>query len=355
MKRPAVFFDRDNTLIVSDGYLGNPAGVVLVEGAADAVARCRHLGYATVVFSNQSGVGRGLFPEEMVHAVNARLDELLLDHNRGAVIDRHEFCPFHPDATVEAYRADSDLRKPKPGMIYQAAERLAIDLSRSWVIGDAPRDIEAGHSAGCRTILFRDPRLSPSSAATAPSTITPDYVVDSLTAAIAIIEVQTRSDPEFMNDSDADSDFTEPQLSGPDQSSPAPAGSTSAVTSSAPAIPISTAPAFRAAPPVAAERQAATLRLDAGASSAADLSAIVTRLESISQQVLSEIRRHHEQPHTEFSVSKLMAGIVQVIAVAALFIGYLRIGTKDSMVVPLLLAQFLQTLTIALLIMGRQK
>ena len=159
MKRPAVFFDRDNTLIVSDGYLGDPTKVVLIDGAADAVARARRLGYATVIFSNQSGVARGLFGEDDVRAVNARLDELLQERLADAVVDRHEFCPYHPQAQVEEYRRESDLRKPNPGMIYAASQALALDLSRSWVIGDAPRDIEAGAAAGCRTILFRDPKV----------------------------------------------------------------------------------------------------------------------------------------------------------------------------------------------------
>src|SRR4028119_578169 len=104
MKRAAVFFDRDNTLIANDGYLGDPKGVVLVEGAAEAVARARSLGFAVVVFSNQSGVARGMFSEEAVHAVNQRLDEMLLDENAQAVIDRHEFCPYHPQASVDRYR-----------------------------------------------------------------------------------------------------------------------------------------------------------------------------------------------------------------------------------------------------------
>src|SRR5581483_2775525 len=73
MKRPAIFFDRDNTLIVSDGYLGDPDKVVLMEGAADALARARSLGFATVVISNQSGVARGMFNEEDVRAVNHRI------------------------------------------------------------------------------------------------------------------------------------------------------------------------------------------------------------------------------------------------------------------------------------------
>ncbi|HWE01349.1 MAG TPA: HAD-IIIA family hydrolase [Tepidisphaeraceae bacterium] len=191
MKRAAVFFDRDNTLIANDGYLGDPGGVILVEGAADAVARVRGMGFVAITFSNQSGVARGLFAEEAVHAVNARLDELLQEEDRAAVIGRHEFCPFHPDGIVEKYKIDSDLRKPRPGMILQSADRLDLDLTRSWVIGDAPRDIEAGKAAGCRTILFSDPKLPTSSAAAETSHATPDFMVASLEAAVDIIVNET--------------------------------------------------------------------------------------------------------------------------------------------------------------------
>lgn len=309
MKRPAVFFDRDNTLIVSDGYLGDPDKVVLIDGAADAIARSRQLGYATVVFTNQSGVARGMFTEENVHAVNARLDEMLLDQNPAAVIDRHEYCPFHPEAVVEAYRKESDLRKPKPGMILQAAQRLALDLSRSWVIGDAPRDIEAGHAVGCRTILFKDPKLLSSPAAGAQGAVTPDYEVDSLHAGMAIIEVQTRVD-------------------------------VPAIVDSRPSIPS----------PMDSE---ASNSADAAPSSpACDTNAIIERIEALAQQIIQEVRRGREQPHIEFSISKLIAGIAQVIALAALFVGWMR-GYPDISVV-LQLSIFLEVLTIALLIMGRQ-
>src|SRR5215471_10199215 len=100
MKRPAIFFDRDNTLIVSDGYLGDPDKVVLMDGAADAVARARSMGFSTIVVSNQSGVARGMFGEDDVDAVNRRIDQMLKMASSSAVIDRHEFCPFHPEATV---------------------------------------------------------------------------------------------------------------------------------------------------------------------------------------------------------------------------------------------------------------
>jgi D-glycero-D-manno-heptose 1,7-bisphosphate phosphatase len=152
--RPAIFFDRDNTLIINDGYLGDPAKVVLMPGAADAVAHARALGFAVVTISNQSGVARGLFDESAVQAVDRRMDELLQIANPQAKIDLHLYCPFHPEAAVPAYRRESELRKPAPGMILLAAQQLQLDVPRSWVIGDGHRDVEAGKRAGCRTILF---------------------------------------------------------------------------------------------------------------------------------------------------------------------------------------------------------
>ena len=187
MKRPALFFDRDNTLIVGSDYLGDPDDVVLMPGAADAVSCARALGYATVIISNQSGVARGMFTEADVRAVNTRLEDYLREENPNAIIDRQEFCPFHPDAAVEKYRRDSDLRKPKPGMINKAAELLAIDLRKSWLIGDAPRDIEAGHAAGLKTILFQPPGIEQSPAAREEARIEPDYVCTSLKEAIDYI------------------------------------------------------------------------------------------------------------------------------------------------------------------------
>ncbi|MGN6626293.1 MAG: HAD-IIIA family hydrolase, partial [Tepidisphaeraceae bacterium] len=190
MRRPAVFFDRDNTLIIGNEYLGDPAQVVLVAGAAAAVARCRDMGFAVVVVSNQSGVARGMFTEDDVRAVDKKMAELLLAGNRGAVIDRHEFCPFHPDASVPAYKQDSFLRKPKPGMILAAADAMALDLGASWMVGDAPRDITAGQAAGCRTILIMDPTLPPSPAASESSATRADFVVGSLIEAIEVITQQ---------------------------------------------------------------------------------------------------------------------------------------------------------------------
>lgn len=192
MPRPAIFFDRDNTLIVSSGYLGDPRQVALISGAAEAIARLRRLGYAIVVCSNQSGVARGYFNEDAVRAVNQRMEQLLVESNPAALIDRQDFCPFHPEAKIEAYRQDSPLRKPKPGMLLQAAKALDLDLPRSWMIGDTGRDIDAGHAAGCRTILIRDPTLPSRSPDAEERTVSqPDYVATTLQDAVDYIEQHT--------------------------------------------------------------------------------------------------------------------------------------------------------------------
>ncbi|MDB5356152.1 MAG: gmhB [Phycisphaerales bacterium] len=418
MKRPAVFFDRDNTLIATDGYLGDPSAVVLVPGAAEAVARVRALGYSAVIFSNQSGVARGMFTEEAVHAVNAKVDELLLDQNPAAVIDRHEFCPFHPEAAVERYRQESDLRKPKPGMIFQAAEKLALDLSRSWAIGDAPRDIEAGKAAGCRTILFKDPSLPPSSAANEPTVVEPDFVAASLKEAVDIID--RNRDSQASEEAAAAELLDAPTESTTSQANPAASvvsttTTATAVPESAPAKPaepatvassaaaparkltfaervragtyqpatsaLSGAAAKPARPTAAAAEtpasrvsveapaprtsvEAPTARTAARAEPQPDAPVPVrpteaytdtARLEELAQQILDEIHRHREQPFTEFSVSKLMAGIIQVMVAPVLFYAYLHREAPGELQALLLFAIFLQVLTIALLIMGRQR
>lgn len=281
MKQPAVFFDRDNTLIISDGYLGDPDQVVLVEGAAAAVAEARRLGFVVVTLSNQSGVARGLFDEDAVHAVNQRLDALLQHANPQARIARHEFCPFHPEGTVERYAIESDLRKPKPGMLLRAAEAMGLDLSLSWVIGDAGRDIEAGRAAGCKTILFTAPGLPASPATEENAKVKPDFTASSLVEAVQII---ARHMPRPV----------------------APAGPS------------------------------------------------LTKLESMVQQILEETKRRNTEPAAEFSLSKLFAGIAQVMSLALVFVAFLN-REKPEAHQHLLFALFFQALTIALLLMGKQR
>lgn len=155
MKSTAVFLDRDDTIIENSEYIGDPARVRLLPGAAEAIRRFAAAGHLVVIVSNQSGVARGLFTEADLSRVHARVEELL--HAAGARVDAAYYCPFldGPEAGVARYRRPSDLRKPAPGMLLQAARELNVDLSRSWMIGDSQSDVEAGRRAGCRTVLIK--------------------------------------------------------------------------------------------------------------------------------------------------------------------------------------------------------
>jgi len=503
MKRPAVFFDRDNTLIASDGYLGDPAKVVLISGAADAVARARALGYAVVIVSNQSGVARGMFSEEDVQAVNQRMEELLKAENPSAVIDRHEFCPFHPDGTIDVYARESDRRKPGPGMIISAARAMALDLERSWMIGDAGRDIEAGKAAGVRGILFQDPSLKRSPAAEKASSVEPDYTVSTLAEAMDFIEGkggegsgfgvkgsaedggeksevssqksvengertergeeggpegvgehateerhQEREDAaDQVEQHGGESDRSErpwveakresvaavgdsglrmghhsepaaleaagPAVTpapirevGPAHEQPSRGAGTASASSTSRSTPATTAREFaevevaptkrvpkvaigskyvppkgaadkpapvRAAPvldyttsqpvtPSASEdfppRSALAAKLAAREEEAPRPQPPVTgfdRMENLLEQIFLELRRGTEQSESDFSVSKLLAGIVQVIVLGVLFLAYFKRDAFETLQVYLMLAMTLQTLTVSLLIMSRQK
>lgn len=190
MAERAIFLDRDNTIIENDGYLGDPTKVKLITGAAAALASLRQLGYRLIVISNQSGVARGMFSEADVEAVNKEMCRQLREQ-AGAQIDASYYCPFHPEAVKPEYRVDHEWRKPKPGMIKQAADDYSLDLSQSWVIGDSPRDIAAGASVGCRTILLKDPDLKP--AEFDKTDASPNFIVKNLTDAARIVAREGRN------------------------------------------------------------------------------------------------------------------------------------------------------------------
>jgi D-glycero-D-manno-heptose 1,7-bisphosphate phosphatase len=154
--RRAVFIDRDDTLLDDPGYLSDPAGVVLLPGAARAVARLRQAGWLVVLVTNQSGIARGLLDEPTLDRIHEELGRQL--DAEGTALDGIYYCPYLAEAVVAAYRQDSPLRKPNPGMLLQAAEDLHIDLPASWMIGDSERDVQAGRRAGCRTIRVHSPK-----------------------------------------------------------------------------------------------------------------------------------------------------------------------------------------------------
>jgi D-glycero-D-manno-heptose 1,7-bisphosphate phosphatase len=140
--RKAVFLDRDGTIIEDKHYLADPAGVVLLPGAVEALRLLQEAGYLLIVISNQSGVGRGYFSEEAVAAVQQRVEELLGEE--GVTLDAFKYCPHGPDEGCAC-------RKPKPGMLLEVAAKFDVTLSESASIGDRTRDAEAGLAAGCAT------------------------------------------------------------------------------------------------------------------------------------------------------------------------------------------------------------
>jgi len=142
---PAVFFDRDGTLIDDVGYPRDPAHVRLVDGAVEALMRLRRAGFRLVVVSNQSGVGRSLVTEDEARRVHERFTAEF--GRRGVYLDDVRYCPHAPDAGC-------DCRKPAPGLVLAAAADLGIDLAASFMIGDKASDVEAGRRAGCSTVLL---------------------------------------------------------------------------------------------------------------------------------------------------------------------------------------------------------
>ncbi len=141
---PALFLDRDGTLMEEVNYCSKPEQVKLFPGVVEALQKLGERGYLLIVISNQAGIGRGYFTEEDYRAVESELGRQLLP----AVLDASYFCPDHPDRPT-------DRRKPAPGMVLEAQRDFEIDLARSFFIGDKAIDIECGRNAGVRTILVK--------------------------------------------------------------------------------------------------------------------------------------------------------------------------------------------------------
>ena len=146
--RPAVFVDRDGTIIVERSYLADPAGVELVPGTVDALADLRRAGFALVTVTNQSGIARGLYSEDDYRAVAARLTEVLTE--AGVPLDGTQYCPHHPEVT-----GPCSCRKPGTGMYLQAAAELGLDPARSFYVGDKVTDVVPAVELRGQGILVR--------------------------------------------------------------------------------------------------------------------------------------------------------------------------------------------------------
>lgn len=147
--RPAVFIDRDGTINRQVGYLNHPSRLRLLPGSAGAIRALNLRGIPAVVVTNQSGVARGMFPEEAVIETHRLLERRLAA--RGAKLDGIYYCPHHPTAGAAPVRCRC--RKPAAGLVRRAARELGLDVTRSYMVGDTPADIRLGKKVGARSIL----------------------------------------------------------------------------------------------------------------------------------------------------------------------------------------------------------
>jgi D-glycero-D-manno-heptose 1,7-bisphosphate phosphatase len=166
---PAVFFDRDGTLMEEVHYCADPAQVRVYPGVPEALRKLKQAGFRVIVISNQSGIGRGLITPAQHQAVQA---EFLRQVGEG-LIDASYFCPDPPGVP-------SACRKPDPGMVLEAARDFSLDLARSYFVGDKALDIECGRRAGARTILVR-------TGYGAEQTCAADFTADDAAAAVSFI------------------------------------------------------------------------------------------------------------------------------------------------------------------------
>ena len=155
-KQKAIFLDRDGTLNKYVGFLRDIDTFELLPDVCDAVKKINESGYLAIVITNQPVIARGEVTKDQLQEIHNKMETLL--GQQGAYLDAIYYCPHHPhkgyEGEIPELKIECDCRKPKPGMLLQAAEDFNIDLGQSWMIGDGENDVLAGKSAGCRTALL---------------------------------------------------------------------------------------------------------------------------------------------------------------------------------------------------------
>ena len=184
MSRPAVFLDRDGTLVEEAGYLDRLERLVFFPYGVDAVRLLNHASLAVVIVTNQAGIARGIVKESFVAEAHRHITERLAAG--GARVEGFYYCPHHPEAVIEQYRKSCDCRKPQPGLLHRAARDLDLALDRSFVVGDRWHDLEAGARVGARGVLVRTGYGKTEEAAPQPR-VSPAAIVDNLIEAVSWI------------------------------------------------------------------------------------------------------------------------------------------------------------------------
>ena len=290
MSDKAIFLDRDDTLIEDPGYINDPDQVKLIDGAAEALMELKALGYKLIVVTNQSAVARGIVTEKVLADIHERLRRLLAE--KSVSLDDIYYCPYHPEGVVPKYRKESNYRKPNPGMLLEAADDMSIDLGESWCIGNNSSDVEAGLKAGCKTVLLDAPsRQREAGSPVLPDGVAPDYKAVNIKEAVNIIKKHLRS---------ADDDHPEVEAATADRTEPA--------DQTAPQVSEVAEPA-----PQAEQRETQPEQQEQ------DTPASTT--DELLRDILAQLKRlQRTQMFHEFSVMRLMAGVVQILVLFCLLV-----------------------------------
>ena len=157
LQKPAIFLDRDNTLIHDDGYIFEIEKLTWVNGATAALRRFHEANIPVFIVTNQGGIGRGIFSEDQMHHFNSHM--IAAASKEGGCITDIAFCPHHPLSKNPSMAIACGCRKPEPGLLFNLAQKWKINLSASVMIGDRDSDVEAGHRAGTNSYLFTQNNL----------------------------------------------------------------------------------------------------------------------------------------------------------------------------------------------------
>ncbi len=308
MGSKCVFLDRDRTMIEDPGYLTDPDAVKLLPGVELALRSLAQAGFKLVVVTNQSAIARGLLTEDGLEQIHDEMRRQLSE--RGVELDAVYYCPYHPDGSVEGYTRVSVDCKPSPGMLLRASKDLQINLQDSWMVGDSPRDIEAGQRADCRTV-----------------------------------RVRLKGDGEHEQDEDVQADFTVRNL----------VDAARVILRESGAGPAGTGKAFQSSSAISAAAGQFPGK-------------VATPIDSMTDsQVLHEILRHvrgnlASGGESEFSATRLFGAIFQIFAIVALIWGLIHIpgattSNETNVIwhVAMMTAGVLQLAALTFFILSRQK
>jgi len=180
----AVFLDRDGTINIDSGYIGNPDLISLYPDVAEGISVLKNkYKFQIIVISNQSGIARGLITESDVNKVNKRINSILAENNTG--VDAFYFCPHHPDFKS---KETCNCRKPSPQMVFTAANEFNLDLSKSYFIGDKISDVECAFNAGVKSILVTNAISKVDLNELKKSEISPNFIAENFFSAVKFIE-----------------------------------------------------------------------------------------------------------------------------------------------------------------------